>query len=287
MTTIRCGTKKMAAVIAAATMLVASLVAAPIAEAQTGRAYVAMGDSFPANPDIPEQLDGLVRGYCAQRDNAYPDRIGHQHFGGNYVNLACNGTTLNGKAGPGVIAKMNSAHARGEIGSATQLVTLTVGAAEGWNPATPSGRDFGFLDGGNYVTSERWTSRMAPVINRIKQIAPQARVMFVSYPEVGNNRGAICLANFGAQGSAHVPVPVPTNFEGYIDRINGTAAAHQHLGYEFVKTDRPGTGSCAPASKQWVRGIIDIPGAGDGMRMPVHPTAVGDAGVANIVMSRL
>lgn len=278
--------KTVAAILAVA-LMVAALFAAPAAQAQTGRAYVAMGDSFPANPDIPDQLDGLLRGYCAQRDDAYPDRIGQQHFGGNYVNLACNGTTMAGGAGPSAIHNMNAAHARGEIGTATRLVTITIGAAEGWNPAFPGGRDFGFIDGANHVTPQRWTERMGGMINRINQIAPNARIMFVSYPEVGDNRGAICLANFGNEGSVHLPVPVPTNFEHYIRHINATAEAHQHLGYEFVNTARPGTGSCAPPERQWVRAVVDFPGAGDGIRMPVHPTALGDAGVADIVGSRL
>lgn len=262
------------------------------AHAQTGRAYVAMGDSFPANPDIPEQLQGLITGECAQRSDAYPDLIGQESFGGSYVNLACNGTTLTGQAGPGIIHNMNMAHARGEIGPATQLVTITAGAAEGWNPATPRGRDFGFLDGANHVTPQSWANRMGPVVNRINEIAPNARIMFVGYPEVGDNRGGLCLLNVSAgsgsgAGSSNLPVAVPTGFENFIDRINGMAASHQHLGYEYVATEQPGTGTCAHPSQQWVRAVIDIPGAGDGLRMPVHPTAIGDRGVADLVQARL
>lgn len=267
----------------------------PQAHAQTGRAYVAMGDSFPANPDIPEQLQGLITGECAQRSDAYPDLIGWESYGGNYVNLACNGTTLTGQAGPGLIHNMNAAHARGEVGANTQLVTITAGAAEGWNPAVPGGRDFGFLDGANYVTPQSWTDRMGPVVNRINQIAPNARIMVVGYPEVGDGRGGLCLLNVSGgtgssgsgSGAGNLPVAVPTGFENFIDRINGMAASHQHLGYEYVDTAQPGTGTCAHPAQQWVRAVIDIPGAGDGIRMPVHPTAIGDRGVADLVKSRI
>lgn len=286
---------RMIAAGAAAALMLAGVLAtpfAPEAHAQTGRAYVAMGDSFPANPDIPEQLQGLITGDCVQRSDAYPDLIGAEAYGGNYVNLACNGTTLTGAAGPGIIHNMNAAHARGEIGPATQLVTITAGAAEGWNPAAPGGRDFGFLDGANYVTPQSWTDRMGPVVDRIHEIAPNARVMVVGYPEVGNGQGAICLLNLSggmnsSSGPGNLPLAVPTPFEHYIDKINGLAASHQHLGYEYVNTDQPGTGSCAAPDNQWVRSIIDIPGAGDGIRMPVHPTAIGDRGVADIVQSRI
>ncbi|AGF73468.1 SGNH/GDSL hydrolase family protein [Corynebacterium halotolerans] len=280
------GTRGMAAVIAAVAVLVTALFTAPAAQAQAGRAYVAMGDSFPANPAIPEQLDGFFRGYCSQRDDAYPDLVGRDYFGGDYVNLACNGNSLSGGAGPSLVSKMNAAHARGEIGPATRLVTITAGAAEGWNPATPRGRDFGIIDGADHVTPQRWVERMGPVIGRINQLAPNARIMFVSYPEIGDGNGNLCLATFSG-GSAHLPVPVPLNVERFIDTVNSTAAAHQHLGYEYVDTDRPGTGTCAPVGNQWVRSVFDIPGAGDGLRMPFHPTALGERAVADIVMSRL
>lgn len=288
------GRRVITAVVVAALTITGWLVApvTPEAQAQTGRAYVAMGDSFPANPDIPEQLAGLVTGACEQRSDGYTDQIGWESFGGDYVNLACNGTSISGQAGPGLIHGMNAAHSRGEIGPATQLVTITAGAAEGWIPAVPGGRDFGFLDGVDYVTPQSWTERMGPVINRLNEIAPNARVMFVGYPEVGNDQGAICLLNISggtnsSVGDGNLPVAVPTNFEHFIDKINGMAASHEHLGYEYVDTVVPGTGTCAHPNDQWVRAIIDIPGAGDGFRMPVHPTALGDRGVAEAVQARL
>ncbi len=90
----------------------------PVTQAQPGRAHVGMGGSLPANPANPEQLEGYFRGYCSQRDDAYPDLVG---------------------------------------------------------------RDFGILNGAEHLTPQRWAERMGPVIERINQLAPTARIMFVSY----------------------------------------------------------------------------------------------------------
>lgn len=111
------------------------------------------------------------------------------------------------------------------------------------------------------------------------------------YPEIGNGRGGVCVVNLssGINGSsaAHLPLAVPVRIEELLGTINTHAATTEHLGDEYVDTDVAGTGTCAHPSTQWVRSIIDIPGAGDGLRMPIHPTALGERAVADLINARL
>lgn len=263
-----------------------------LAHAQTGSAYVAVGDSFVANPEIPLQIEGLINSECVRSPQGYPERVGRGVFGGNYANYSCNNATLTGVAGRGVIPALDTAHSRGDIGPATEVVTITAGGADDWNPALPGVADFGAFMGGDSVNNAAWARKMKPVISKIDQVAPNARIMVVGYPEVGNGHGAVCLANIsGGTGSGssdvNLPIPVPLRIEQFLDRVNAVAASNEHLGYEFISTDVPGTGSCAHPSDQWVRSVLDIPGAGDGLRMPVHPTALGERGVADIIASRI
>ncbi len=257
----------------------------------TPRAYVAFGDSFAANPEMPLQVVGLATRQCLRGDQGYPERVGREVFDGDYTSYACNNATLGGTAGRGIIEMVHQAQTNGDIGPETQLVTLGVSGADDWNPQLGGLPDFGAFLGADNVTEDAWVTRMIPVMESIRQAAPNARVLFVGYPEIGDGRGGVCVINIsdGINGSSDInlPVAVPVRIEELLDTINTHAAANEHLGYEFISTDVPGTGSCAHPSHQWVRSIIDLPGAGDGLRIPVHPTALGERAVADIIKEQL
>lgn len=284
---------RVAAVVSA--MMLTTLTGGVSAEASpiagTSRAYVAFGDSFAANPQIPLQLTGLLNSECVRSNEGYPERVGRESFGGDYANYACNNATLAGVAGRGIITMVNQALVNGDIGPGTELVTLGVGGADDWNPHWGGLPDFGAVMGADNVTEDAWVSRMTPVMDAIRSAAPNARVLFIGYPEIGNGRGEVCVVNLssGINGSsaAHLPLAVPVRIEELLGTINTHAATTEHLGYEYVDTDVAGTGTCAHPSTQWVRSIIDIPGAGDGLRMPIHPTALGERAVADLINARL
>lgn len=256
----------------------------PAAQAAPGgRAYVGMGDSFAANPTIPQQVHGWVTDGCGKSNNAYPDRVGHQKFGGDFVNLACNGVSISGKAGPGLAWMADMAAGRGELGERTRVVTITAGGAEGWNLAVADRRDFGFIDGANYVNDDEWVRRMAPVVGTVKRHAPNATVYIVGYPETTGPGNQACIVNAAAGPDANIPLSVPVNMGILLNKLNGIAARTAgRLGVTYIDTFRPGTGLCAHPDRQWVHSIIDIPGEND--RMPFHPNSRGDQALADIVM---
>lgn len=273
------------AALAALMMFFSGIVNTPTASAAGGRAYVGMGDSFAANPTVPQQFAGFFNGGCGQGTDTYVDRIGRQRFGGNYANIACNGVTVSGHAGPGVAHLAEQAKRRGIIGPNTRLVTITVGAAEGWNPARLNGRDFGITGGGAFATQQRWNDRMGSAIRRIKRVAPNARIMVVGYPEVTRPDRLLCTSSIALGNKESLDVGVPSGIGEMMHNVNRIASRGTHLGYEYVNTVRPDTGTCAHPNRQWVHGILDIPGEND--RMPVHPTSRGNQGIANIVKARL
>lgn len=259
--------------------------------ATTARAYVAFGDSFAANPEIPLQMIGLLNRECVQSPQGYPERVGREAFEGDYANYTCNNATLSGTAGRGVIDMIHQAQANGDLGADTRLVTLGAGGADDWNPQLGGLPDFGAVFGGQNVTQAAWTARMTPVLEALRAAAPQARVMFIGYPEIDDGRGGVCVLNIsdgpGGSSDTNLPVAVPVRIGELLDTINRHAAGNEQLGYEFVDTDVPGTGTCADPSRQWVRAVVDLPGAGDGLRMPVHPSALGERGMADLIISRL
>lgn len=257
----------------------------------TPRAYVAFGDSFAANPEIPLQMAGLLSRECVRSPEGYPERVGREAFGGDYANYACNNATLAGVSGRGILEMVNYAQANGDIGPETELVTLGVSGADDWNPHLGGLPDFGAFYGADNATEDAWVARMIPVMDAIRTAAPNARVLFIGYPEVGNGRGGVCVVNISgginSSSPGNLPLAVPVRIEELLDAINAHAAANEQLGYEYVSTDVAGTGTCAHPSTQWVRSIFDLPGAGDGLRMPIHPTALGERGIADIIKARL
>ena len=269
----------------AAVIMALSGISAPVAQAAGGRAYVGMGDSFAANPTVPQQIAAIGGPNCAQGTDSYVDRIGKQRFGGNYANIACNGVTLSGGAGPGLGYLADQAQRRGLIGPSTRLITITAGAAEGWNPARPNGRDFGLAGGAAFATQERWNERMGSNIRRIKRIAPNARIMFVSYPEVTQPNNFICTSSIALGNKESLDIGIPVGAGEMIHNVNRNAARGTFLGYEFVNTVRRDTGTCAHPNRQWVHALVDIPGEND--RMPFHPTGLGNQGMADIVKARI
>lgn len=259
---------------------------------ETGdRAYVAFGDSFAANPQIPLQITGLINRECVRSPDGYPGRVGREVFGGDYASYACNNATLAGRAGRGILDMIHQAEVNGDLGPGTQLVTLGLSGADDWNPQLGGLADFGVISGADNATEAAWVTRMIPVLDALQAAAPQARVMFIGYPEIDDGRGGICVLNIsdgiGGSSDTNLPVAVPVRIGELLETINRHAANNEQLGYEFVDTDVPGTGTCVDPSRQWVRSVIDIPGAGDGLRMPVHPTALGEQGMADLITSRL
>lgn len=259
--------------------------------AGTARAYVAFGDSFAANPEIPMQMSGLLNRECRHSSQGYPERVGREVFKGDHASYTCNNATLSGVAGRGIIDLIHQAQANGDLGAETQLVTLGVGGADDWNSQLGGLPDFGAVFGGVNATEQAWTARMIPVLEVLRAAAPHARVLFIGYPEIDDGRGGVCVLNIsdgrGGSSDTNLPVAVPVRIGELMDTLNRHAANNEHLGYEFVDTDVPGTGTCADPSRQWVRSVVDIPGAGDGLRMPVHPSALGERGMADVIMSRL
>lgn len=280
----RGGMRRAFAATAAGLMAAAgALAAAPTASAAPGGVgYVAFGDSYAANPTIGEQLAGFTQpDRCGQGADAYPVRLGNK-LGMSTANAACNGVSINGMAGPGLGFTADRAAARGQLGDNTRLVTITVGGAEGWNLALADRRDFGVTNGGDFLNYQEFVNRMRGPLNTIRHHAPNARILFVGYPAVGNDRGEVCLINADVPpelGTPNIAAPVPTNATGFLNKLDNIARdAAGELGYEYVETRRAGTDTCAPTPNRWVHGVLDS----QMQQMTFHPSDNGNEAIAQI-----
>ena len=270
--------------VGAAALMSLSALATPAAQAAPGgAAYVGLGDSYAANPTVGEQLAGFATpDRCGQGADAYPIRLGKK-LGMSVANASCKGVSITGMAGPGLGFTADRAAARGQLGENTRLVTITVGGAEGWNLDMLTRRDFGVTNGGDFLNYGEFVGRMRGPLNTIRHHAPNARILFVGYPAVGNDQGEVCLANADIPaelGAPNVALPVPTAATGFLNKLNNIARdAAGELGYEYVETRQAGTGTCAPTSQRWVHGLFDI----QMHQMLFHPSALGNEMLAQRV----
>ncbi|KQB86128.1 GDSL-type esterase/lipase family protein [Corynebacterium lowii] len=225
------------------------LSSSPSAQDNHGHELVVFGDSFTAHagkngdrwleparaPHIPS---------CATDKENWPKLIGQQ-TGKSVADWSCNGT---GRI-PVVdlVNYVESAISRGDLGPGTQDVAIMYG---GMTPlqwadvpveaVTPHGVDF-----------TAFRTEMRAIKERIRAVAPNARVTMLSYPEMLSG-DFFCPANMG---SAQASYPIPGGKllqETMRDNIRSTAGS---IGANFIDVYRPPWGmACAtrtPRSAGW------------------------------------
>jgi lysophospholipase L1-like esterase len=241
--------------------------------------YVALGDSFSAGPLIPTSD---LAGGCLRSDHNYPSLVAQRLDVPRFVDVTCSGATTRdlthrqrtfGDAR--IPAQLHS------VTRATDLVTLGIG-----------GNDFSIFSslvscgpGGDACSpalqrrllrdAERVESRVARVVGRVVDRAPDAEVYVVGYPQV-------LPADDGCRA-----VPLPA------DRLEAAATVAKRLndslrtgaesaGASFVDVEEASEGHDVCAGKDaWVNG----PQAQPGVAAPFHPFLAGMRGVAQEVFT--
>lgn len=268
--------------IARVTALLGLLLTPVIALAQNvalapGAKYVALGSSFAAGPGIDNQLGG-----CGRSDSNYSHIVAAE-LNLSLTNVSCNGaTTANivdtpqGDAAPQINA----------VTADTALVTVTIGGNDiSYTSSTfacsgkaASERCADNLDrAGIDAAVERLPRDLGAMIDAVRARAPQAAIVFVTYPRVFPENAASCgELELSADDTAYLAALGQTLEDVF---VSVTSSKQTLVADTYVLAD--GHGPCAAAGR-WVNGATI---AEDGIRY--HPTGLGHAAMARLVLEAL
>lgn len=257
--------------------------AIPAAAQTGGMQYVAFGDSIAANPTWNDQFEKRPDAPCRTGMDSYPVHVAKQ-FQSSF-NGSCSGAKIvtypgeRGTFSEELGQTIERATNEKAIGSSTKLITLTIGANDKW----PHAQNFGYNPNGSRIAPEEYIQRIESHMKKLKELAPNARILLVGYPNFVGSDGKFCPINVDDR---HLPVrmelPDPT-LNNHFTQLNGAmAAAAKHFKVEYVDmtTAFEGHTTCAPEGQRWVTTIINNPGE---VLLPMHISADGAKAQAHVI----
>ncbi|MBL1078830.1 SGNH/GDSL hydrolase family protein [Nocardia sp. 2] len=292
---------------AAAVTMAAALLSAPApyagaAPVDGGKSVVVMGDSFTANGDIAAALENTAPGAqpdCSHGATSWPTQLA-QGMGlwdsSDFVDASCRGATLVSGPGYTLVHEAREVDAQGAFGPRTKAVLIQTGLNDSWGDnqvklrqtllncvldvirgCGPEAAAEGRATDYRGLTTAEYVRRVKPVVDYVRFYAPNARIIFVGYPEMnapGSNTWCINVLGVGqiVQQRAGSAIELWNRVD--IAQREGA----QQLGVEFFDARAVTAGHGLCTAEPWLAGILDP--ASEFMGTPVHPSARGDAEVA-------
>jgi len=286
----------------AATAAIPSASAAPSTAALTQGSYVALGDSYTAGPDIPEQ-DSTPAG-CERSSQNYPALVAQSlGFASSQVrDVSCSGATIADLTGTESMSDGVNAAQLDALSSSTTLVTLGIGgndidfsgvltrcvevdlvpaligsAAAGSSPCKAY-----YTSGGTDQIEQKIqavATNLAGVLSQITQRSPHAGVYVVGYPDLFPAGGSGCAGTLGITSADLVFLNQEELRLNSMLEVNAKAA-----GAVYVDTYTPSQGhdACADEDVRWTEPLAPASPAA-----PLHPNARGEQGMADAVLSAI
>lgn len=263
-----------------ALLFAASTHAQNAAEAlQPGARYVALGSSFAAGPGVPEPT-----GSCGRSDSNYANLVANA-LELSLTDVSCNGaTTDNIRHTP----QNGAAPQIDAVTEQTMLVTVTIGgndinytlstfacAGTPANDQCTANLDQEAI--GDAV--DQLPGKLAATIDAIRDNAPQATVVLVTYPRVFPVDAINCEElELSPQDTRYLAALGQT-----LEDIFVSVSASKQILIADAYVLAAGHGPCAtPVSERWVAGNVV---ASSGIRY--HPTAEGHEEMARLVLAAL
>ena len=248
----------------------------PASPLPTGARYVAMGSSFAAGPGIPDQLES-----CGRSSNNYPHLVAVA-LGLALVDVSCSGATTDHIL---LTPQGNAPLQIAAVTPDTALVTITIGGNDieytrstfACAGAAAEDACAANLDQANISTLvSQLPDKLGATVDAIRAIAPQAKVVFVTYPRVFPEDYAACADVAMSNADAAFMSRLGQQLEDTFVRV---AAAKQTLIADAYVLGE-GHGPCAVPSERWINANTV---ALDGARY--HPTAAGHRVMARLVFA--
>lgn len=248
--------------------------------------YVALGDSYTSSPRTGTPV-GSPPG-CDRSDNNYPHLVAAKIKPVEFADVSCSGATTANLTGPQTTANGINPPQLDAVTPETTLVTVGIG-----------GNDVGFIGlisqcgtqdpnavpcknrltaGGRDALAERVDAtapKIANVLTRIHEKAPQARVVVVGYPTVlPDGNGCWPFLPLVPTDVAYLR-DIAARFN---DMLEAQAKAHQ-AGYVDTASPSKGHDACTGAATKWVEDLVPSSPA-----LALHPNAKGEGGMADAVL---
>jgi lysophospholipase L1-like esterase len=239
-----------------------------------GSRYVALGGSFASGPGIPTQGSA-----CGRSDHNYP------HLVASRLNLRLVDVTCSGATTANVLDEPQGTHPPqiDAVTADTALVSITVGGnniryssttrACAWKLNCLAGLDQPTINAA--VTD--LPRHLEQLIGAVRERAPNAIVVLVTYPQVIPPEGAQCAKLAMSPTDAAFIRDLGQRLEDALFVV--AKADNVVLADPYLVT--PGHGPCAPAGQSWVAGVRARHGS------PYHPTAAGHEEMAALVVAAL
>ena len=270
------------------------------AAAELRGSYVALGDSYAAGLDIPDQA-GATAG-CGQSSSSYPFLVARS-LRLELTDMSCSSATVGSLSAAQPTGNGTNPAQLSALSAATALVTLGIGGNDvGWGgivtrcteldliPALIGGdkasevtpcQDY-YTAGGTDLIQQRIqavTGQLAEALARIRQRAPRARVYVVGYPELLPASGGGCG---DALGITKGDVAFLNNEELRLNAMLRQVAQAAGDGYVDTYTPSEGHDACADPADRWIEPLIP-----DAAAAPLHPNAVGQQGMADVIIDAI
>ncbi|MFD4198198.1 SGNH/GDSL hydrolase family protein [Amycolatopsis thermoflava] len=251
----------------------------------TGR-YVALGDSYTSAPRTGAPA-GTPPG-CGRSDNNYPHLVAAELRPVSFADVSCGGATTQHLSEPQTTPDGVNPPQLDAVTPDTTLVTLGIG-----------GNDIGLVSlardclttnravslckprltaGGRDQLAERITATATKVrtaLTAIHERAPRAQVIVVGYPTaLPDGNGCWPFLPIGPEDVAYLRTSLA--------RLNSMLASEAkagQAGYADTATPSKGKDMCAKARVKWVEDVVPSSPA-----MELHPNAVGERGMADVVL---
>lgn len=264
----------------------------PTARAQetNPRTYVALGDSFTAGPQIPDQVADPPG--CGRSTGNYPSIVAAHLDYAEFVDVSCSGAGTKALTGPQTVAGGVTPPQLDAVTAGVDLVTLGIGGNDiGFSQLAiecvalvPLGSPCQnrFISQGSDEISAR-IARTAPelssVLHEIRRRAPAAAIVVVGYPSIFPEAYVGCWPLMPyAPSDVHYLKNKNRELNEMLERQAVAGGA------TFVDLAAPSLGkdACGLPGQRWVEPAIPLaPGT------PVHPNAAGMHGIALQIIEKI
>jgi lysophospholipase L1-like esterase len=256
-----------------------------------GGVYVALGDSYTAGPLILPMTDNFT---CARSALNYPSLLAQQIKPAVFRDVSCSSATTADFSSPqpGAVSGTNPPQYDG-ITPDTTLVTVgiggndvgLVGLAESCINVLPAG--FGgtscaakYTAGGVDVYSQRiqaFAPTYGAVIDHIHALAPNARILMISYPTG--------IQPNGCYPYQPILAPDANYIQAKIDELNAVMqqqAASHGASYVDIRTPSIGHDACQLPGIRWLEGLVPTSDA-----FPLHPNELEMLDTTRVILQSL
>ena len=268
-------TRRILATTAAVLTAGTALIAGNAATANPNGEYVAFGDSFVANPGATDEANGTGRpgAVCPVSTTNVGHNVAHQ-LDMQLHDYTCNGTVAYVPTTPKTLAGyVETAIQNGHVNVNTQLITVAIGANDAmqafWAP--------------NEVQNDMFHQSVTGSINRLKEHAPNARVMVIGLPEIASRDGEnyMCPANVFGNAPRVPAAPVRVVEDALQARQFAAAEATGSTFINMKDVSNVDAAMCGPDGERHVSAFLDSDVAN--YNMPNHLTHEGSRVVATQV----